>query len=574
MSFFRFPHKKIENIPFLKILSRVPDEPIRAELFSIERLEQHAESLAQVQNVTQKNSKGRTILGRVKENGRVLNAAHRNITQTIRDERTITPAAEWLVDNFYIVEEQILEIIDDLPPEFYRKLPKIKEGFLKGKPRVYGLAWAFVAHTDSRFDPDWLRRFVRAYQRMEPLTIGEVWALAISLRIVLVENLRRLAEHLTYSKSGQLKADVLADSLLGLKGQHPAAPKEALRSFEHIPLEKSFAVQLILRLRDQGEDLAPVLQWLDKRLELQGTIAEDLVRLEHQEQTAMNTTVRNVITSMKLVSRLDWSQFFEDVSAVDEILRSQSSFAKMDFPTRDLYRHAIEELAEGSKLSEVEVARRVLQAAKSARTAETSSAEINRERKSDPGYYLISKGRLGFEKQINCKISFERNFFRVYVLGATATYLGTVAFITSILLAIPFYHSYTHGMSLLAFIAFAIAAYIPASDLAVSLVNRLVTKSMGPRPLPKLDFSKGIPSSFRTLVVIPSMLSSQPAVQEILERLEIHFLSNPEGYLQFALVTDWTDAPAEHMPEDDALFASVQEGITKLNKRYHLDIVE
>ena len=284
MSLFLFPRLagKIQGIPFLTTPEKEPDEPIRAELFSIERLEQHAESLARAQSVTRKHSGRGKILGRVKENGRVLSAAHRNITQTIREERAITPAAEWLVDNFYIIEEQILEIIDDLPPEFYRQLPKLTEGFLQGSPRVYGLAWAFVAHTDSRFDPDWLRRFVRAYQRTDPLTIGEVWALAISLRIVLVENLRRLVDRLTYSKSGQLKADVLADALLGLKGQDPVAPGEALGSFEHIPLEKSFAVQLILRLRDQGVDVAPVLQWLDKRLEAQGTTAEDLVRLVHQ----------------------------------------------------------------------------------------------------------------------------------------------------------------------------------------------------------------------------------------------------------------------------------------------------
>lgn len=564
--------KEIKKLSFPKTAKKEPDEPIRAELFSIERLEQHAESLARAQSVTHKHSRGLPILARVKENGRVLSAAHRNITQTIREERSITPAAEWLVDNFYIVEEQILEIIDDLPLGFYRKLPKLTEGFFKGSPRVYGVAWAFVAHTDSRFDPDWLRRFVRAYQRVDLLTIGEVWALAISLRIVLVENLRRLVERLTYSKSGQLKADVLADSLLGLKGQDPADPEKSLCSFEHSLLEKSFAVQLILRLRDQGENVAPVLQWLDKRLEAQGTTAENLVRLEHQEQTAMNTTVRNVITSMRLVSAMDWSQFVEDVSAIDEIFRNAGPFAAMDFPTRDLYRHAIEELAAGSGLSETEVCRRAIQATKSARANETKSEIASEafeiERKSDPGYFLVYKGRLPFEKQINCRISFRRRLFRAYVANATVAYLGTIACVTGALLAIPLYQSYTQGMSLLALLVFAIVAYIPASDLAVALVNRLVTKSMGPRVLPKLDFSKGIPSGFRTLVVMPTMLSSRDTIQENLERLEIHYLCNPDGYLQFALLTDWTDATQEHTPEDDALLTTVQEGIHKLNDRY------
>lgn len=574
MSFALFPYiaKKIHEISFLKISEKEPEEPIRAELFSLERLEQHAESLTLAQSVTRKQSRGPTILKRVKENGRVLNAAYRRITHTIREERTISPAAEWLVDNFHIVEEQILEIIDDLPPEFYRGLPKLTEGFLRGNPRVYGVAWAFVAHTDSRFDPDWLRRFVRAYQKHDPLTIGEVWALAISLRIVLVENLRRLVDQLTFCKSGRLKADLLANSLLGLKGQSPTDPKKTLRSFENSPLKKSFAVQLILRLRDQGENVAPVLQWLEKQLETQGTTAEDLVRREHQEQTAMNTTVRNIITSMRLVSALDWPRFFEDVSVVDEMLCRESHFAAMDFPTRDLYRHAIEELAVGSGLSEAEVTHRVLQAANSAKVIEknqtTSSAALEGERKSDPGYYLVSKGRLQFEKQINSRIPLKRRFFRAYVASATLAYLGTLALVTSGLLAIPLYESYTRGMSFLALIAFAMVAYIPASDLAVALVNRLVTKSMGPRPLPKLDFSKGIPSAFRTLVVMPTMLSNLHTIQENLERLEIHYLSNPDGYLQFALLTDWTDALEEHTPDDEIFLKAAQEGITKLNDRY------
>ena len=167
----------------------VPGEPaelIRAELFSIERLEQHAESLAQAQRITRKRFRGRPILDRVKDNSRFLTAAHRQITKNVREERAITPAAEWFVDNFHVIEEQVLEIHDDLPPKFYRGLPKLTEGPLKGAPRIYGVAWAFVAHTDSRFDPDWLRRFMRAYQKVDALTIGELWALAISLRIVFV----------------------------------------------------------------------------------------------------------------------------------------------------------------------------------------------------------------------------------------------------------------------------------------------------------------------------------------------------------------------------------------------------
>jgi cyclic beta-1,2-glucan synthetase len=194
------------------------EEPIRAELFGVERLEQHAESLAAAQPVLKGTVRGRPLLPRVQDNGRVLRETYRAVAKAIREERSIVPAAEWLVDNFHIVDEQLREIRDDLPPGFYRELPKLADGPFVGYPRVYGIAWAFVAHTDSRFDPDLLRRFVLAYQRVQPLTIGELWAVAITLRVVLVENLRRLAGSIVRGRTERENADALADDLLGLSG--------------------------------------------------------------------------------------------------------------------------------------------------------------------------------------------------------------------------------------------------------------------------------------------------------------------------------------------------------------------
>ena len=207
------------------------EEPIRSELFSIERLEQHAESLATAQRVTAKPAAGRPLAARLGDNGRVLLQAYRAIAEAIKEEQVITPAAEWLVDNFHVVDEQIREIHDDLPRGYYRQLPKLSEGPLEGYPRVFGLAWAFVAHTDSRFDLETLSRFVRAYQRVQPLTIGELWAVAITLRIVLVENLRRSAQCIVTSRAERQEAEGAQDRE---KGQqflvHPNPPEPRVRA--------------------------------------------------------------------------------------------------------------------------------------------------------------------------------------------------------------------------------------------------------------------------------------------------------------------------------------------------------
>src|SRR5881396_823883 len=389
------------------------EEPIRAELFGIERLEQHAESLAAAQRVMSEPGQGRRLLPRVLENGRVLRDAYRLIANAIREERAITPAAEWLVDNFHIVDEQLREIRDDLPTGFYRELPKLADGPLAGYPRVYGVAWAFVAHTDSRFDPDALRRFVLAYQRVQPLTIGELWAVAITLRVVLVENLRRLAEAIVRGRAARQDADALADELLGVGDDGVAIARTAkgLARFESGPLVTAFAVQLVQRLRDQDRAVTPALLWLDQRLEAQGTTSDDIVRVEHQRQAAMNVTVRNVILSMSLMSALDWMAFFETVSLVDEVLQAGPNYAAMDFATRDAYRHAVEELARGSGRPELEIAREAM--------AHTHCADgADDDRRTDPGFYLIGNGRWAFELTLGYRPLRMRRLLRTYLAAA------------------------------------------------------------------------------------------------------------------------------------------------------------
>ncbi len=546
---------------------RDPEEPIRSELFSIERLEQHAKSLAVAQRVTTRHTAGRRLATRLRDNGRVLLAAYRTIGKAIREERAITPAAEWLVDNFHIVEEQIREIRDDLPYGFYRQLPKLADGPLQGYPRVFGLAWAFVAHTDSLFDPQTLSRFVRAYQRVQPLTIGELWAVAITLRIVLVENLRRSAERIVCGRAARQAADALADRLLGA-GSHEAEPvAAALPDLDRIPLGANFAAQLVQRLRDQDPAVTPALRWLDERLAAQGTTADEIVREEHQRQGAMNVTVRNVITSMRLISAVDWAEFFESVSLVDGELRAGSDFAAMDFPTRDRYRHAIEALARGSGHSELEVAGRAILAAKRAE-GELRSGGATARGEQDPGHYLIAKGRRGFERKLGFRVPMRDWLIRAYTAAGMFGYLGTVAIISALILALPLLGVAESGVGGSALFLLALLALVSASDAAVALVNHHVTHQFGPTALPALELRDGVPSSLRTMVVVPTLLTTRAALEEQIERLEVHHLANPDGDLRFALLSDWTDSATESVHGDDELLAAAREGIAGLNRRH------
>ena len=548
------------------VFSRHPEEPIRSELFSIERLEQHAESLALAQRVLPRAGFGRPLAARLRDNGRVLLAAYRTIAAAVREERVITPAAEWLVDNFHIAEEQIREIRDDLPYGFYRQLPVLAEGPLAGHPRVFGLAWAFVAHTDSLFEPQSLSRFVHAYQRVQPLMIGELWEVAITLRIVLVENLRRCAERIVRSRVARQEADAVADRVLGV-GRATERARTVLQRFEDLPLSAHFAVQLVQRLRDQDPAVTPALSWLDERLAAQGTTADQIVREEHQRQGAMNVTVRNVITSMRFMSAIDWAEFFESVSLVDAELRAGSDFAAMDFPTRDRYRHAIEALARGSGHSELDIAARVLRAA--ARTRDDSrSGDNTTRREQDPGYYLIARGRPAFEKEIGFRPPMRDWPRRAYAAAGVLGYLGTIAIGTALILALPLLGVAELGIGGAALRWLALLALIPATEVAVALVNRHVTTQFGPVVLPGMALRDGVPATLRTMVAVPTLLTTRAAFEEQLERLEVHYLASPEDDLCFALLSDWTDAATETAPGDEDLLDVALDGIARLNRRH------
>ena len=543
-------------------------DPIRAELFSAERLEQHAESLAATQSITLEPTKGHPLLPRVIENGRVLLEYYRTIAQTSKTDNAIPPAVEWLVDNFYIVEDQLREIRDDLPPGYYRKLPKLSSGYLEGYPRVFGVAWAYVAHTDSRFDPELLRRFINAYQRVQPLTSGELWAVAITLRVVLVENLRRLTELMVLTDRARESADQFADGLLGTGGQPRMDPAILLRRFEEQPLERAFAVQLVRRLRDLDPKVGPILLWLDERLDAQGTSPDEIVRAEHHDQTAMTATVRNVITSMRLMSGFDWPEFFESVSLVDKILCEGSHFGEMDFATRDEYRHAIEDISRGSSRSEIEVARLAIESASRPSPKTRDNGKEKESRLADPGYFLIGGGRFEFEREIGFRVPWRRRLLRLYIRAASRGYLGSMLLATSLILAMPLLLAWKEGYAAWQLLLLGVLAAVPASDLAIALVNRAVTDVLGPRTLPRLELRDGIPEQFRTLVVVPTLLTGLEAIKEQVERLEIHYLANADGDIRFALLSDWVDAGQESVPSDDVLLKAAMEGITELNRRH------
>ena len=533
------------------------DEPILAELFSVERLEQHARSMAEAQDLSGRPGRLRLIARRLADNGEVLLSSYRELSKAIREEALLTPAAEWLVDNFHLVESQLREIRDNLPPSYYRELPTTKTGHLAGYPRVYGIAWAYVAHLDSRFDPEALRRFVTAYQETNPLTIGELWAIPITLRLILIENLRRMAEAIVSARRLRREADQIADGLLGVGSSQPGDARLALDRHGTADLPQPFAVQLLLRLRDHDPEATPGLSWLLERLAAEGTPPDDVVNETHRRQAASNVTVRNIVTSLRHINSFDWADFVEGVSLVDRMLSAESSYSDMSFATRDRYRHRIEALSKLSGTSELGVAKATL---------ELASAQLTDRRQRDPGYYLLGEGRNELEARIGFRPGAGIRFSRFVRRHATGAYLGSIAIVTATALGLPLL-SIADSAGGWRWVL-ALLALVPATDIGVTVINRAVAAVTHPEELASLALRRGPTADLRTLVAIPALLSRPEQVDELVERLEVHYLANPDGELHFALVSDWRDAEGPELEDDEELLAAATAGVARLNQRH------
>jgi cyclic beta-1,2-glucan glucanotransferase len=539
------------------------EKPFQAEFFSVERLEQYAQTLATEHKTVTRKGRAQ-LLPRLEDNGRKLEAAYRLLVDALREGRTISPAAEWLVDNYHIVEEQLREIRQDLPKSYYHELPKLADGELEGYPRIYSVALELIAHTDSRLDTNTLQRFIAAYQTVAPLSIGELWAVAITLRLALVENLRRLAITIARARAQRDEADKLADKLLEVASLQPTAVMSFIseRFGKREDLPHPFLVQLVQRLREQHPSVMPVMDWIEKQLTRQGTSVEQIIHLEHQRQAAAQVTVGNIITSMRLLSTLDWNDFFEKVSLIEPLLGKDPGgvYSRMEFASRDRYRHVVERISKRTRASELKIAQAAIDLA--------AKADENSRPQRHVGYYLIDDGLHRLESTFNYKTRPTEQLRRFLLRHSTGTYIGTLTLMTLLIMGLLLFVMWVNGVGWPFLIVTTLLALIPASDLAVTVLNWDLTHFFPPRLLPRMETADGIPEDAATFVVVPTIFMHESQVHELVERLQIHYLANQDDHVYFALLSDFPDAAAEETATDSNLLAIAQSGIDALNRRH------
>jgi cellobiose phosphorylase len=543
---------------------QIDADPIRDELYSGDHLAQHAKETACSYGIDTRKGHDR-LLPRLADNEKVLLETHDLMKAIIEADRRIAPAAEWLLDNFYLIEEQIRTARRHLPEDYSKELPHLVNGPFEGFPRVYHIARELIAHSDGRIDTKVLFGFIEAYQSVSPLLLGELWAIPIMLRLSLIENLRRIADIISANRRDIDSATYWADRMTEVAREDPKSLILVIADMARSdpPMTSAFVAEMARQLQGRSGAILLPLTWIEQKLSENNLTIEQMVYAETQAQAADQVSIGNCITSLRLLDKTDWREFVEQVSLVEHTLRMDPAdgYAAMDFETRDRYRHVVEEIAKKGGLFERDVAAKAVELATHSRDSRDPKP-----RASHAGYYLIGQGRDTLEEALSFHPSFMDRVRRSGYAHLLFPYLCGILFIT---LAVTFF-GYTSLTAYDWFVALPLLVLLlfPVSHGAQAGINWFFTLLLTPDLLPKMDYSKGIPGDRRTIVVIPTVLSGTGEVRGLLDSLEIRYIANRDDNLYFALLVDLPNAPAREMPGDTGIIDLLTAGIEDLNARY------
>jgi cyclic beta-1,2-glucan synthetase len=502
------------------------------------------------------------LLLRLEDTRTVLDRVYHELNTGAERGLDISPAGDWLLDNFYIVQEHIREIRTNLPRGYYEELPKLATGSLAGYPRAYEVAIELIAHTEGHLDLDNITLFVREYQTVTALRMGELWAIPTMLRLGLVENIRRMALRVAARLQEVESADRAATVLREASEESQQALAAALADFvdNHPAFTPTWVARFLQQVRSYQTNFTPLI-WLEQWIAEDGPSAEEAATRSNRRVALTQVTVANSITSLRTISRLDWKDFVESQSVTEELLRQDPSghYLAMTFGTRDHYRHIVEHIAKRVKRPEEEIASETLALARLAAPNDVRRAHV--------GYFLVDKGRTVLEGKVGYTPPPAEWLYRWTQRHPNALYFGGMAIFTTLALAVVL--EALESASPTVQVIIGLVSLVPASEIGISIINQLITLLMPPRLMSKLELrDDGIPEEYMTAVVVPTLLGSVHAVEEALEHLEVQYLANRDPNLQFAILSDFTDSPTEHRPDDEGILAAAATGIKALNARY------
>lgn len=529
-----------------------------------DELKIHAVEIALRHLVSQRDGSCLNLIPRMDENYRHIIKAYKILNSEAAQGKTVIAAAEWLFDNFYIIEEQVKEIRLSFKKGCSKKLPCLKEGLLKGFPRIYDIALELVSHTDSRIDEKLFVDFIKSYQSKSQLTDSEIWAIPLMLKMALIENIRHICDSILKSQEMRGMSDKLADIIIDEEDESERIIENIRSYMEGMEqINSAFAENLIMRIRRYGNHIEPALHYIGERLANQNTNADSIIMSEHQDQARKQVSIGNTITSIRLLSAIDWPAIFEDLSPVEQVLRGDPAkvYSKMDFTGRNHYRHIVENLAQKLKISEGLVAKKAIECAKAAKDCEDVLLK-------HVGYYLMGDGMERLELALEYKPGFATLASRFIKSHPSLFYLFPIIIMTFGISFLLSAYAARAGAGIATVILSFLVSFFPSSEIAVRILNWVVNHMLRPSFLPKLEFRDGIPKDDATFVVIPALISGSSRVKELVGELEVYYLANHERNIYFALLGDFADSSDKDMPGDDEIVNCALQRIKALNKKY------
>ena len=517
-----------------------------------EQLQTYMEKMAANYEITRMSSKGTYPIYRLNENFKFIQKTYAILNEHIKKKISIYPAGEWLLDNFYIIEETIKNINNELTEKKYKNFPSIANGMYKGFARIYVLATEIASYTDNKIDEETLILSLSAYEKKKTISMEEMWSLPIFLNIAIIENIRTICEKIYLSQIQKYKVEEIVERLIEKKDSSKQKFKK-IRESTKIYKNSSypFIEYMSYKLKRYGKNGIPYLNILEEQVEKKGTTVSEVIRKEHFDIAIQKVSIGNSITSIREISRINFLSLFEEINGVEELLRQDPAgiYDKMDYKTKEYYRNVIKKLSQKTKMSEIYITKKTIEL----------SQKAKQEKKKHIGYYLIDKGMETLKKELGLKTHKTHKKEKLYI---ASIYVITLIF--SILIGIYIYNK----INLLTGIVIAILSVIPISEIYIQILNYILGKVVKPKLLPKLAFTEGIPQEYSTMVVIPTIINGKEKVEELFKKLEVYYLANKEENIYFALLGDCTSSKNETEEFDEEIIEKGQEEAKRLNEKY------
>lgn len=542
--------------------------------FSHKRLKESASNLAGSQLAEINGTDVVRVRSILEKSKKELTDAYRVLSRLAKTEQDLSPAAEWLIDNFYIIQEQIVQVKVDFPREYQISIPSLTHGDYKGLPRVYELILDYLTLTDNLLDTEVLAAYLKHYQEVTSLMIGEIWAIPIMIRLILIQRLAEKASRIIYRKNIHKSVQKIIQNLEQIEHTEPGVTNNVISTWLKNQPKESVNIQLIelyQQLELAGMLLEDQKRWFNYRFRQLDMSLEEAMRVEAQKQSRIQVSIQNAVISLRLSSETDWTEFVEECSILEQILSLDPAgiYKQMDFKTRDSYRRTVERLSRRSEKSETETAEKVLLLTERqvSKNGQKSSEQTYEGLKKHIGYYLIGEGFPELANELGYKMPMMERIVR-FLESNTWVYTLAIGLHTAVLMLILWLTIGAFSTSTLTITILFLVTFFPALDLSVSAVNRFFAFLLPPRILPKMGFKEFIPDESRTMVVVPTLFASpEDAIRQV-ENLEIKSLANPEPSIQFALLSDFNDASKKELQSDKDIVEAAKNEIGKLNDKY------